>query len=130
MGPGVRVIFLEHLVLRPQPERDSDYTQYLRATWVFFGELVQHLPGAGDRGFAPFEDDQRNFYQELRLESKDPRRALRLEQRVFYSHLKENVPESIVDPTLNNEIITLPPRCRRRTRSLSVRTPGSPARMA
>ena len=48
----------------------SDYTQYLRATWASFGELANTFPAAGDRGFAAFQDDQRNFYQELRLASK------------------------------------------------------------
>jgi outer membrane receptor protein involved in Fe transport len=49
----------------------SDYTQYLRATWAYYGELPSTYPAPGDKGYAPFQDDQRNFYQELRLASKD-----------------------------------------------------------
>jgi len=49
----------------------SDYTQYLRATWNSFGTLANVFPSAGDNGYATFQDDQRNFYQEFRLASSD-----------------------------------------------------------
>jgi iron complex outermembrane receptor protein len=49
----------------------SDYTQYLRATWSYYGVYPNTFPAAGDHGYALFEDDQRNFYQEFRLASTD-----------------------------------------------------------
>ena len=82
----------------------SDYTQYLRATWSYYGEYPNTFPAAGDRGYALFRDDQRNFYQELRLASPDAGRIV-WSAGVFFSHLKENVPENIYDPTLNAETI-------------------------
>jgi outer membrane receptor protein involved in Fe transport len=83
----------------------SDYTQYLRATWNSFGELPNTFAAPGDNGYANFEDDQRNFYQEIRLASHDTDARFVWSGGLFYSHLSENVPESIVDPTLNQEII-------------------------
>lgn len=83
----------------------SDYTQYLRATWALFGELPNTFPAAGDQGWATFQDNQRNFYEELRLQSTDPNAALSWNAGVFFSHLKESVPESIYDPTINQEVI-------------------------
>jgi outer membrane receptor protein involved in Fe transport len=83
----------------------SDYTQYLRATWNSFGELPNTFAQPGDNGYANFQDDQRNFYQEIRLASHDSDARFVWSGGLFYSHLSENVPESIVDPTLNQEII-------------------------
>ena len=45
----------------------SDYTQYLRATYALFGLLPTIYPQPGDAGYATFEDNQRNFYEEVRL---------------------------------------------------------------
>jgi outer membrane receptor protein involved in Fe transport len=84
---------------------NSDYTQYLRATWSAFDELPNTFPAAGDKGWAVFEDNQRNFYQELRLSSKDSDSPFIWTAGLFYSRLSENVPENIIDPTLNQEII-------------------------
>ena len=83
----------------------SDYTQYLRATWTLFGELPNTFPPPGGRGYALFEDDQRNFYQEIRLSSNDAAARWVWSGGVFFSHLSENVPESIIDPTLDSEVI-------------------------
>ena len=83
----------------------SDYTQYLRATWNSFGELANVFPSAGDNGYALFQDDQRNFYQEFRLASSDTNARIVWNAGVFFSHLNENVPESIIDQTLNSEVI-------------------------
>ncbi len=83
----------------------SDYTQYLRATWASFGELPDtfpHTPQAA--GSAPFADSQRNFYEEIRLSSKDASSRLTWSGGLFFAHLKENVFETIVDPTLPQEI--------------------------
>jgi iron complex outermembrane recepter protein len=83
----------------------SDYTQYLRATWNSFGELANVFPSAGDNGYATFQDDQRNFYQEFRLASSDTNARIVWNAGLFYSHLSENVPENIIDQTLNSEVI-------------------------
>jgi iron complex outermembrane receptor protein len=83
----------------------SDYTQYLRATWAYYGELPSTFPAPGDKGYATFQDNQRNFYQELRLSSKDADARILWSGGLFYSHLSENVPEEIYDPTLNDEVI-------------------------
>src|SRR6267142_4482299 len=83
----------------------SDYTQYLRATWNSFGELANVYPSKGDNGYATFQDDQRNFYQEFRLASSDTNARIVWNTGVFYSHLSENVPESIIDQTLNSEVL-------------------------
>ena len=83
----------------------SDYTQYLRATWNSFGELANVFPSKGDNGYAKFQDDQRNFYQEFRLASSDTNARIVWNAGLFYSHLNENVPENIIDPTLNSEVI-------------------------
>src|ERR1700677_485480 len=83
----------------------SDYTQYLRATWNSFGELPNTFPAPGDNRYATFQDNQRNFYQELRLSSKDSDSWLVWTGGLFYSRLSENVPENIYDATLNQEVI-------------------------
>jgi outer membrane receptor protein involved in Fe transport len=83
----------------------SDYTQYLRATWASFGELPNTFPAAGDQGYATFQDNQRNFYQEVRLASSDANSNITWNAGVFFSHLKESVPESIYDKTLDQEVI-------------------------
>jgi len=91
----------------------SDYTQYLRATWSSIPsgltspayQYPNTFPAAGDRGYALFQDDQRNFYQEFRLASNDKDARITWSTGLFYSHLSENVPESIFDPTLNSEVI-------------------------
>jgi iron complex outermembrane receptor protein len=81
----------------------SDYTQYLRATYAFFGLLPTIYPGPGDAGYAVFQDNQRNFYQEVRLSSSDSASRFVWSTGVFYSHLNENIPENIYDTTLNAE---------------------------
>src|ERR1700734_3463064 len=99
----------------------SDYTQYLRATWSSFPsyyadgapgspspngyQLPNTFPQPGDNGFARFRDDQRNFYQELRLSSKDTEARIAWTGGLYYSQLSENVIEFIIDPTINQEII-------------------------
>jgi iron complex outermembrane receptor protein len=89
----------------------SDYSQYLRATWTLynliyntqFGTLQNTYPPPGAHGYAPFKDQQRNFYQEIRLASKEAAAPFTWTAGVFYSHLSENIPEDIIDPTLNAE---------------------------
>jgi iron complex outermembrane receptor protein len=81
----------------------SDYTQYLRATYAFFGLLPSIYPQPGDAGYAPFGDDQRNFYQEIRLASANAAARVVWNTGIFYSHLNENIPENIYDATLDAE---------------------------
>ena len=81
----------------------SDYSQYLRVTYAFFGLLPSIFPAPGDGGYATFQDDQKNYYQEFRLASTDPSARFVWNTGVFYSHLDENIPENIFDPTLNAE---------------------------
>jgi outer membrane receptor protein involved in Fe transport len=82
----------------------SDYSQYLRATYTAFEALPNTYPPPGAYGYAAFEDQQRNFYQELRLASNDTNARILWSGGLFYSHTNENVPENIVDPTLESEI--------------------------
>ena len=99
----------------------SDYTQYLRATWSSFPsyfadgspgspspngyQLPNTYPQAGDSGYAQFRDDQRNFYQEIRLSSNDTNARFLWTGGLYYSQLSENVIEFIIDPTINQEIL-------------------------
>jgi iron complex outermembrane receptor protein len=83
----------------------SDYTQYLRATWAYFGELPNTFPAAGAKGYAQFEDNQRNFYEEIRLASNDAAARIVWSGGLFFSRLSESVPENIIDPTLDSEVI-------------------------
>ncbi len=83
----------------------SDYSQYLRATWNYFGLLPNTYPQNGANGYAPFQDTQRNFYEEIKLASTDPNARLKWTAGLFFSHLNENIPEDIYDATLNQETI-------------------------
>src|SRR5262249_636953 len=83
----------------------SDYTQYLRATYGFFGPLPSIFPQPGDAGYATFEDKQRNWYQEVRLNSSNPDSRFVWSAGVFFSHLEEDIPEDIFDTTLRQEMI-------------------------
>jgi outer membrane receptor protein involved in Fe transport len=90
----------------------SDFTQYLRATWSSIPsdgapayQLPNPYPAPGDRGYAPLQDNQRNFYEEIRLASNDTDARILWSTGLFYSRLSENAPEGIVDPTLDSEVI-------------------------
>jgi iron complex outermembrane receptor protein len=91
----------------------SDYTQYLRATYASIPsgltspvyQLPNNFPVPGDKGYAAFQDDQRNFYQEIRLASTDTDARIVWSGGLFFSHLSESVPATITDPTLNSEVI-------------------------
>jgi iron complex outermembrane recepter protein len=81
----------------------SDYTQYLRATWTLFAAYPNTYPQPGDAGYAPFRDQQKNFYQEFRLASTDASARLTWNTGLFYSHTNENIPEDIYDNNLEAE---------------------------
>jgi len=75
----------------------SDYTQYLRATYGSFDLLPSIFPQPGDQGYAVFRDEQKNWYQELRLASGTGAR-LTWNTGLFFSHLDENIPEEHLRP--------------------------------
>ncbi|MEP6545889.1 MAG: TonB-dependent receptor, partial [Gammaproteobacteria bacterium] len=77
----------------------SDYTQYLRAS--FLGNTYPTSPLDG--GYAPFRDKQNNFYQEIRVASKDTQSRVSWNAGLFYAHMNENVAEDIYDPTIDAE---------------------------
>lgn len=83
----------------------SDYSQYLRATYALFGLLPSIFPAAADGGYATFQDNQHNLYEEIRLASTDSNARIVWNTGLFFSHLNENIPENIYDPTLRTEII-------------------------
>jgi len=83
----------------------SDYSQYLRATYAYFGWLPNTYPPPGATGQALFRDVQRNYYEEIRLTSSDKASPWSWTAGLFFSHLSENVPEFIIDPTINDEIL-------------------------
>ncbi len=87
-----------------QQHSTSDYTQYLRATYAYFALLPSIFPQPGDSGYATFEDDQKNWYEEIRL-SSDTSGKLVWNAGVFFSHLDENIPEDIFDGTLRQQMI-------------------------
>ena len=76
----------------------SDYTQFDRA---LFGLTLP--PPPGDLGTSHDADNQNNFYQEIRLQSRDPSAVLVWTTGLFYSHLDENTTEHVFDPNLNSE---------------------------
>jgi iron complex outermembrane recepter protein len=82
----------------------SDYTQYLRAS--FLGNT--YPTSAEDGGYAPFRDQQSNFYQEFRLASKDTSARVSWNAGLFFAHMNENVAEDIYDPTIDAEYTALP----------------------
>jgi iron complex outermembrane recepter protein len=77
----------------------SDYTQYLRG-----GFGLSPYPPPGAAGYALFRDTQTNYYQEIRLASKDASARLTWNTGLFYAHMSENIPEDIIDPTFDAEI--------------------------
>ncbi len=75
----------------------SDYSQYIVTTYL--GD--PYPPSPADTATAIFEDKQSNFYEEVRLSSIDKDARLTWSAGLFYSHLNENVNESVIDPSLN-----------------------------
>ncbi len=110
---GVASLFSNTSYYNRNQNSTSDYTQYLRATYASIpsglasptNQLPNTFPLAGDRGYAPFQDNQRNFYQEIRLASTDTDARIVWNAGLFFSRLSESVPEQIIDPTLNSEVI-------------------------
>ena len=63
---------------------------------------------------------QRNFYEEIRLSSSDASARVTWTGGVFFSHLSENIPEDIVDATLDSEVTAFT------NGAFSVCVPGDP----
>lgn len=81
----------------------SDYTQYLRA--AYFSNTYPTSPL--DASYSPFQDKQSDFYQEVRLASKDAQARLVWSTGAFYSHMNENVRQSISDVRFDAEYSAL-----------------------
>jgi hypothetical protein len=81
----------------------SDYTQYLRATSTAFGDLPDTFPPRGiPGGRATFRNIQHNIYEEVRLTSPSSDSShIVWSVGLFAAKLHENIPEQIIDPTLN-----------------------------
>jgi iron complex outermembrane receptor protein len=111
--PGVHFVSNTSYYSRNQ-YATSDYTQYLRVTWALYGNVLypppaqpipypNTYPQPGDAGYAPFRDEQHNFYQEFRLTSTDPNARLTWTAGLYYAHTNENVYEDIFDNNLEAE---------------------------
>jgi iron complex outermembrane receptor protein len=84
----------------------SDYTQYLGAAFAEAGLLPSIYPQSPtDSGYSPFQDKQRNFYQEVRLASPDASARAVWNVGFYYSHLDENVPQNIYDSSLETNAL-------------------------
>ncbi len=114
VGPAAHLVSTTSFYSRDQ-HSTSDYTQYLRATWTLYGllyagsEAAQPIaypntyPRPGDAGYAPFHDQQHNFYQEFRLASTDAKARVTWNTGLYFSHTNENIPENIYDNNLDAE---------------------------
>jgi iron complex outermembrane receptor protein len=76
----------------------ADYTQFDRT--IFIG-----IPygTAGSAGTSTFQDDQRNYSAEFRLQSRDNSARLTWTTGVYLAHNRESAPQWINDPTLASE---------------------------
>ncbi|MBS0375383.1 MAG: TonB-dependent receptor [Proteobacteria bacterium] len=114
VSPSAHLVSTTSYYARDQ-HSTSDYTQYLRATWALYGLLYAQTPfpqptpypntypRAGDAGYAPFHDQQHNFYQEFRIASTDANARLTWNAGLYFSHTNENIPEDIYDNNLEAE---------------------------
>jgi outer membrane receptor protein involved in Fe transport len=73
----------------------SDYTQFDRATFLGSPYAAQ-----GTQAPTAWADTQRNWTQEVRLESEDKASRVNWTAGVFYQHAKENTVENVYDPEL------------------------------
>jgi iron complex outermembrane receptor protein len=73
----------------------SDYAQFDRATFVGTPYAAQ-----GTEAPTAWADTQRNWTQEVRLESEDKASRVNWTAGVFYQHAKENTVENVYDPEL------------------------------
>jgi iron complex outermembrane recepter protein len=73
----------------------TDYTQFDRAIFLF-----DPYPAAGEEGFGFWGDRQRNWTQELRLESTDKDARVSWTAGVFYQDAEETTSHRVYDPQL------------------------------
>jgi outer membrane receptor protein involved in Fe transport len=73
----------------------TDYTQFDRG--IFLGTPYS-LPGESGSGF--WADDQKNWTQELRLESGDADARITWTSGIFYQHARETTSHRVYDPPL------------------------------
>jgi outer membrane receptor protein involved in Fe transport len=93
---GVRLVSNTSYYRRDE-QAITDYTEYDRA--VFLGDP---FPPAGVEAPTFWKDDQRNWTQEVRLESADPQ--LSWTMGAFYQHAFESTLENVFDPSLVQEL--------------------------
>ena len=74
----------------------SDYTELLNE--IYFGSS---FPPPGVYSPAYLTDEQRNFYEEIRLQSVNDASRIVWTTGLFYTHSRENAAEFIVDPTID-----------------------------
>ena len=82
----------------------SDYTLFDRA--VFLGPAYlgpSGIPPAGDLGTSYDAQQQKNFYQELRLQSVDASAPVSWTGGFYYAHLNEDTTETVIDPNIDSE---------------------------
>jgi iron complex outermembrane recepter protein len=82
----------------------TDYTQFDRA--IFLGDPLSQVPGGAGTGY--WGDQQRNWTQEIRLESTDPNARVSWTAGVFYQHAEETTSHRVYDPDLQ-AALGLPP---------------------
>ena len=83
----------------------ENYTNLDREIYQPFGLLATIYPAPGDAAPVYFQDQQKNFYEEIRLASKDPAARILWNTGIFFSHLNEDVVENVYDPSLEPEIL-------------------------
>jgi outer membrane receptor protein involved in Fe transport len=80
----------------------TDFTQFDRIVYGL-GAPYAPIPLAGDHATDWNADRQDNFFEEVRLQSATAQSRGSWSVGLFYSHIRENNPETIVDPTLDAE---------------------------
>jgi outer membrane receptor protein involved in Fe transport len=80
-----------------------DYTQFYGA--IYLGNPFPTTPGA--TGTVYVADHQDNFYQEIRIASKDAAAPVVWNAGVFFSHLNENNIQFEHDPSLNAQYLAV-----------------------
>jgi iron complex outermembrane recepter protein len=74
----------------------SDFTEYLNELY-----LGNSFPAPGTAGSGYLTDNQKNFYQEIRIQSLDDTARVTWNAGIYYAHTDENSIENITDPTIN-----------------------------
>ena len=99
-GPVIATAIFSALIRNQRT--NSDYTQFDRA--IFVGSPYG---SAGDAGASTFQDNQRNYSAEFRLQSRDAAARLTWTAGLFLARNRESAPQWINDPTLAAEAIAV-----------------------